>query len=102
MKISRNDSCPCGSGLKYKKCCLLEEQDKKQIKIIGQREYYREAFSAAQKEYREGKGPLREYFDDLEIVPDPEWEEWFKRDEEEGRRNLEAYNNELRNNGVIV
>ena len=22
MKISRNDPCPCGSGLKYKKCCL--------------------------------------------------------------------------------
>lgn len=21
-KISRNDQCPCGSGLKYKKCCL--------------------------------------------------------------------------------
>ncbi len=24
-KIGRNDSCPCGSGFKYKKCCLLEE-----------------------------------------------------------------------------
>ena len=22
MKIGRNDSCPCGSGKKYKKCCL--------------------------------------------------------------------------------
>ena len=21
-KIGRNDSCPCGSGQKYKKCCL--------------------------------------------------------------------------------
>lgn len=21
-KIGRNDPCPCGSGLKYKKCCL--------------------------------------------------------------------------------
>ncbi|MFH1415207.1 MAG: SEC-C metal-binding domain-containing protein [Elusimicrobiota bacterium] len=21
-KISRNDPCPCGSGKKYKKCCL--------------------------------------------------------------------------------
>lgn len=20
-KIGRNDSCPCGSGIKYKKCC---------------------------------------------------------------------------------
>lgn len=23
MKLSRNDPCPCGSGQKYKKCCLL-------------------------------------------------------------------------------
>ncbi|MBW1916211.1 MAG: SEC-C domain-containing protein, partial [Deltaproteobacteria bacterium] len=22
MKIGRNDPCPCGSGLKYKRCCL--------------------------------------------------------------------------------
>ena len=22
--VSRNDPCPCGSGLKYKKCCLPE------------------------------------------------------------------------------
>jgi uncharacterized protein YecA (UPF0149 family) len=21
VKIGRNDPCPCGSGLKYKKCC---------------------------------------------------------------------------------
>jgi len=21
-KVQRNDPCPCGSGLKYKKCCL--------------------------------------------------------------------------------
>lgn len=22
IKIGRNDPCPCGSGLKFKKCCL--------------------------------------------------------------------------------
>jgi preprotein translocase subunit SecA len=22
QKVGRNDPCPCGSGLKYKKCCL--------------------------------------------------------------------------------
>lgn len=26
MKIGRNESCPCGSGKKYKKCCLLKKQ----------------------------------------------------------------------------
>ena len=28
MKIKRNDPCPCGSGLKYKKCCLGKESVK--------------------------------------------------------------------------
>jgi hypothetical protein len=26
MSFERNDPCPCGSGLKYKKCCLIEAQ----------------------------------------------------------------------------
>jgi methionyl aminopeptidase len=25
IKVGRNDSCPCGSGLKYKKCCLSSD-----------------------------------------------------------------------------
>ena len=24
-KIGRNDPCPCGSGKKYKKCCMLKD-----------------------------------------------------------------------------
>jgi len=27
-KIGRNDPCPCGSGKKYKRCCLLKEEGK--------------------------------------------------------------------------
>jgi len=27
-KIGRNDPCPCGSGLKYKRCCLLKDKIK--------------------------------------------------------------------------
>lgn len=25
-RVGRNDPCPCGSGKKYKKCCLLKDQ----------------------------------------------------------------------------
>jgi preprotein translocase subunit SecA len=25
-KVGRNEPCPCGSGKKYKKCCLLKEK----------------------------------------------------------------------------
>ena len=27
IKVGRNDSCPCGSGRKYKKCCLLKDDE---------------------------------------------------------------------------
>ena len=26
VKAGRNDPCPCGSGIKYKKCCLVKEE----------------------------------------------------------------------------
>jgi len=29
VKIKRNDPCPCESGKKYKKCCLLQEREDK-------------------------------------------------------------------------
>ena len=28
-KIGRNEPCPCGSGRKYKRCCLCKEQEAK-------------------------------------------------------------------------
>ena len=28
-KVGRNDPCPCGSGKKYKKCCMAKEQKKR-------------------------------------------------------------------------
>lgn len=31
MKIGRNDKCPCGSGLKYKKCCLIKKTEEKKL-----------------------------------------------------------------------
>lgn len=27
-KVGRNESCPCGSGIKYKKCCLKKDIEK--------------------------------------------------------------------------
>lgn len=35
MKIGRNASCPCGSGKKYKKCCL--NKDKKPVDLLWRR-----------------------------------------------------------------
>lgn len=32
VKISRNAPCPCGSGKKYKKCCLRKDQEAERLK----------------------------------------------------------------------
>jgi hypothetical protein len=37
MKIGRNEPCPCGSGKKYKKCCLKKDELKKAISLPKRR-----------------------------------------------------------------
>ncbi len=34
MSIGRNDPCPCGSGKKYKKCCLLKDEEEARKKAV--------------------------------------------------------------------
>ena len=41
-KVNRNDPCPCGSGKKYKKCCLLDERRLSQLRAAN-REVMQEA-----------------------------------------------------------
>lgn len=33
MQVGRNDPCHCGSGLKYKKCCLPKEETRRLIRV---------------------------------------------------------------------
>lgn len=35
-KIGRNDPCPCGSGVKYKRCCLRKEGEESSISPMEQ------------------------------------------------------------------
>ncbi|MFW8600875.1 YecA family protein [Desulfobacterota bacterium M19] len=48
-KIGRNDPCPCGSGLKYKRCCLGKQESgtiptpNKKITVSGEAEIIRQA-----------------------------------------------------------
>ncbi len=32
MNVGRNDPCPCGSGKKYKKCCLAKDEEEARLK----------------------------------------------------------------------
>jgi hypothetical protein len=34
-KMGRNDLCPCGSGKKYKKCCLIKKMIQEQAMAIA-------------------------------------------------------------------
>jgi len=34
-KVGRNDPCPCGSGKKYKNCCLKKEQEQSTAKYTS-------------------------------------------------------------------
>jgi uncharacterized protein len=36
-KVGRNDPCPCGSGKKYKNCCLQKEQQQKRSPLGGRK-----------------------------------------------------------------
>ncbi len=43
QKIGRNAPCPCGSGKKYKKCCLLKQDERPKSALpIGYKTVYTE------------------------------------------------------------
>ena len=36
VKIGRNDKCPCGSGKKFKKCCLGKIMNRQPVSVMKQ------------------------------------------------------------------
>lgn len=59
-KVGRNDRCPCGSGLKYKRCCLVAPKavavsgpQKKIISLAGEVEKIQAAAAEKRKMIRE-------------------------------------------------
>ena len=55
MKLGRNDPCPCGSGLKHKKCCL----GKKKIQPQTIKEIYAQKYNIRLKEKQDIKSIKR-------------------------------------------
>lgn len=63
-KIGRNDPCPCGSGKKYKFCCLNKPKSSLDaIENIQERNKCLEYYPYVGKEKETGKVYLEEYFD---------------------------------------
>jgi hypothetical protein len=58
-KIGRNDPCPCGSGKKYKKCCLFKE-----ITLEEKTEKEKEEVTSVPKSFGDFGSKLRELYND--------------------------------------
>lgn len=70
-KIGRNDPCPCGSGKKYKFCCM--NKPKEEIDLIESPEERRKwlhSYPYTGKERLEGRIYLEDYFDAASIEID--------------------------------
>ena len=96
MKIGRNDPCPCGSGKKYKKCCI----DK------GTSIYPQPAMSAAKPDYH----PFFSKYNTVAFLQSiaglsllPENHGKYVRSEELARTAINKYNNsnEIPNSKVL-
>ena len=64
VKIGRNDPCPCGSGKKYKFCCM--NKPKEEIDLIEdpeERQQWLKNYPYTGKERMEGRVYLDDYFD---------------------------------------
>ncbi|MBU6149689.1 MAG: hypothetical protein EBZ47_10600 [Chlamydiae bacterium] len=66
QKVQRNDPCPCGSGLKYKKCCALKtgmqkykaeviRQDSKMAALMGRIQVANQPKDLKEKELSENR-----------------------------------------------
>lgn len=73
VKIGRNDPCPCGSGKKYKHCCLNKPQGEKneqQAETEEERQKWLREYPKTGTRREEGRIYLEDYFDKESIEID--------------------------------
>jgi len=64
-KVGRNEPCPCGSGKKYKKCCLDKDRQARKEKLVDQDEIRGEKLSNSQIATSRTINYLKEKYDDI-------------------------------------
>lgn len=95
MKANRNDPCPCGSGKKYKKCCLTKDEEKRQETFAKSKELGRELNNGKYDNYSYTR--LKELFDTYtgneEYFEEDrsEFDKWFEEDLQKGQQLLKEY-----------
>ena len=71
VKTGRNDPCPCGSGKKYKFCCLNKPADEMDlIESLEERGKCLKSYPYTGQERVEGRIYLADYFDEVSIEID--------------------------------
>ena len=55
MNIGRNDPCPCGSGKKYKKCCLLKLDELKRVEDLEWNDWFAKDLEKGQENLAKSK-----------------------------------------------
>lgn len=107
VKVGRNDPCPCGSGKKYKKCCMKKDKanEKYQEPIEVQRKWLKD-YPKVEGERKEHEVRITDDFDEASIEIDrlvylalrhrarPMWEKWDRDKEKKIRISylVEAFN----------
>ena len=119
MKPGRNDPCPCGSGKKYKKCCLDKEFDKTGSEDSLRKKLIPEILEFAQKKLKHSIGDAygfywdefdpEEYIDDQDTMQmaDINFWDWFICDweSEDGEKVIDSFlvqNRYLKDEELIV
>lgn len=96
MRAGRNELCPCGSGKKYKKCCLAKDQDATAAELEAKN--IEIATAAVERERAFGRAPERPAATEHSAAPPPppdphmqainaRWEQ-FEAADDVGRREL--------------
>ncbi len=101
-KTGRNDPCPCGSGKKYKKCCLVKtcsppgREDSIKSSLVQEivlftRKNHSDTFDVAYEYFWDDFDPVEHLETHILNMADINFWEWFVHDwipEEEGNRTL--------------
>ena len=88
MKTGRNDPCPCGSGKKYKKCCLENDESiELQSSLFERESRYKPEVDEWQPEdkpeFKDWLDDLDDEYDENNFEDDDEEDEDFDDDDEE-------------------
>jgi hypothetical protein len=86
--VGRNDPCPCGSGKKFKKCCL----NKQRAELESTTEFSDPSSADEALDFDNADGSIRHY--DPLVAPDPV--EWLATDEQQRMDLVEHYHRHAR------